>query len=120
MDRRGGCDFDQQFLHVEIGRDERLPQPVQGVRSVSQKRLLHDVMKQLLDERVLRLFAADGEFSNIMRAGQPNFLAVIGHVFADRIDWPIMFAGAEAAHGVKLFQAEPERVDYRMTALACL
>jgi len=36
----------------------------------------------LLDERVARLFAADGELGDIVRAAEPNRFAVIGDIVA--------------------------------------
>ncbi len=83
----------------------------QGVRSVGKERLFNDVMEHLLDESVLGLLTADGEFGDVMSAGEANFLAVISEVFADGVDRPIVLAGAETADGIELFEAESKRVD---------
>src|ERR1051326_4611897 len=92
----------------------------QRVRAIGQQGLFYDVMKHLLDETILRLLAADRIFGDVVRAREANLLAVIGDVFADRIDWPIMLAAPEAAHGIKLLEAEAKWIDHGMATLARL
>ena len=69
------------------------------------------MMKHLLDEGVSGLFAANGELGDIVRAGQANRIAIIGQIIACGINWPVVFAGAETAYGVELFEAEAKRID---------
>ena len=45
------------------------------------------------------------------RAGQVYRLTFVGEIITDRVDGPVMIAGAEASDGVVLLEAEPERID---------
>src|SRR5262249_31474903 len=77
-------------------------------------------MKQLLDESVLGLFTARGELRHVACAGQTYLPAFIRRVLAHGVDEPFVFPGSEAAHGIKLLETEPERIDDRVTTLTSL
>ena len=79
-------DVQEQLAHVEAGLNKRLAQVVQNMRTISEDRLLDKLMKQLLDEGVLRLFTPGGEFGQVTRPRQSDGLAVIGGVIARRIN----------------------------------
>src|SRR5204863_7888901 len=110
----------QELLHVEAGVYKQLAQVVQDIRTISQHRLFYNLIEQLLDEGVLGLLTASGELSQVTRSGQPDGFAVVRRVIAHRINGPVPLAGSKAAHRVVLFQAEPERIDDRVTGLAGL
>ena len=62
----------------------------------------------------------DGELGDVARSGQTDRLPVFGEVVAYGINWPVLIAGAKSSDRVVLFEAEAERIDDRMTALAGL
>ena len=69
----------------------------------------------------LMFYAEDkAKLRHIMRSGQADDLTIIGGVFAYGINRTVTIAGAKSAHGIILFEAEAERIDDGMTALAIL
>src|ERR1043166_9709863 len=120
VQRRNGGDFDEQILQVEFRSNKCLAQAIHGVRTISQHGLFDNMMKELLDEAVLGLFAPGGESGNIPRAGETDRLAFISGVVADGVDGLAALARLESAHGVKILKAEAQRIDHGMTALAGL
>jgi hypothetical protein len=59
-----------------------LAQLRQCVRLIRQYRLFYNLVKQLFDETVLRLFVADGKCGYILRVGQVYRLAIIADATA--------------------------------------
>src|SRR6266850_3973691 len=92
----------------------------QRVRAVSFHGLFYHMVKHFLNEGIVRGLTANRELAHIARPRKPNLLAIIGHVFADRINRFFVFARAEAPHSVVLLETESERIDYGMTALTSL
>ena len=80
-----------QLLDVELRGHERLSEPAFHIRTVGQHRLLHDMIKQMLDERVLRVLASGRELRDVARSGQVNSLPVIGGIIAHGVDDPILW-----------------------------
>src|SRR5690606_13427378 len=83
-------------------------------------RLFDKLMKQLLDESILRLLAFCRELCDIARAGQTDRLPVIRRVITHSIDWTIVFRGAKPANRIEMFETESQGIDDRMTALTGL
>ena len=115
-----GRDFDEEVLHVEVGLEEGGVEVVEGIGTVSFHRLFGDVVEEFLNEGIVGLFVGDGEFGNIAGARKADLVAVVGDVFADRVDGFFVFGGTEAADGVELFEAEAQRINNRMTGLTGL
>src|SRR5262245_16363728 len=101
----------QELLHVEPGRNQRLAKAPHRAGTISEHRLLYNLIKQLLDEGVLGLFTGGGELSHITGARQSDRLTLVGRVIANHIDWPIILASAEATDRIIMFQAEAEGID---------
>src|SRR5712671_2025128 len=78
------------------------------------------MMKQLLDKGALRLRAANGKIGDVPRAGKPDGLPIIRQIIAGSIHWLVVVARAEAPDRIVLLEAEPEGIDYGVTALAIL
>src|SRR5207247_11058889 len=79
-----------------------------------------DLVEQLLDEVVLVLLTAGGEFGQVTSADKANALALLCDVIGDRVNGAVILLGPKSPHGVILFQAEAEWVDDRMAGLAGL
>ena len=118
--RRNGRNLGQELLHVEVGFYEGVVQMGEGVRTIGLDRLFYDMVKQLLDECIVGLLAANRELRHIMGSGQANFFAVIGQILAHRINRLFVLGCPETAHGIILLEAESQRVDAGMAALARL
>ena len=78
------------------------------------------MVKELFDEAILRLLAANRKISDVPRPRQPYRLAIISGVIARRIDRLVVIARPKPPHGIVLLQTEAERIDHGMTTLAGL
>ena len=65
----------------------------------------------MCDGCVCRSRAVDGKVGDITSACEVDGFAVGGKIVADGVDELVMLAGAEAANGVVLLEAEAEWVD---------
>src|ERR1051325_2915367 len=66
------------------------------------------------------MLASDRKFREITRPREPDGGAVVGGIIAHRVDQLPFFMSAKTSHGIIVFQAEPERIDHCMAALAGL
>src|SRR5688572_11705819 len=114
---RGFNNFDHQLLNVVIRFRERAAQALQRIRAIRGRGLLDHMMKQLLDEAKLGLFAFGGVLGHIARAREADGFALAGGVFARGIHGLLIVRGAVAPDRIIVLQTEPQRVDDRMTAL---
>src|SRR3954463_10995611 len=120
VESRESRDIDQKLLDVESGRREGLAQLVHNVWTIRKNGLFDNDVEELLDEGAMGVIVVSGEFSNVARAGEFYDFAFVGQIFGESVDLFAVVCFAEFSNGVKMFEAEAERIDERMAALAIL
>ena len=83
-------------------------------RPVRPDRLLHQILEQLLDKRLVNLVAGGQESGQVAGAGELHELAVARQVRAAGIDRPALLLLPQPARGVESLQGKTQGIDRRM------
>jgi len=111
-------DVEHQFLDVEPGRFKATSQILKGAVAIGHRRLLHEVVEKLADERPVPAFAGGGIDGHVTRSGNLHGMPFVCLEHALGIDRLVVVLSAPAPDRVKVLKAEAERIDDRMTAHA--
>ena len=120
MESRDSYNIDQKLLDVESGRREGLPQLVHNVRTIRKNGLFDNHVEQLIDEGAVGVFIVGGKFGDVARAAEFYHFSLVGQIFRLGIDGLAVVRIAKFSNGVKMLQAETQRIDVGMAALAIL
>lgn len=82
--------------------------------SVGGDLLFHGVIKEVSNEGAVSRWIVCDIGDNVTRSREPHRFSFIGGEVAHRVDGLVIVLGSPATNGIKIFEAEAERVDHRV------